>query len=83
MTVRMRLLRIIWVSSLVLLSSLLLGFAVLTAIAALNLAILPVTEQQRAVLSNIGYGIIAGSVLLLLASLYNLLRKILLPGEAG
>ena len=71
------------IGSLLLLASLLICFATLTVIAALNVADLPVTEQWQTTFSNIGYGIIAGSVLMFLVSIYNLLKEMLLPGEAG
>ena len=64
------------------LASLSLCFAALTVIAALNLATLPITEQWQTTFSNIGYGIIAGSVLMALVAIYNRLKGILQMDQA-
>ena len=71
------------IGSLLLLASLLLCFATLTVIAALNVAALPITKQWQTTFSNIGYGIIAGSVLMFMVSIYNLLKGMLSREEAG
>lgn len=71
------------IGSLLLLAAFLLCFAALTVIAALNLATLPITAQWQTTFSNIGYGIIAGSVLMLLVTIYNRLKEILPPRGDG